>query len=326
MSELARMHFPTEDIKISVVMKRDDILKEIEQKSKDLVPKKVLEVYGKIMMPPAPEDRPYTFGSIVLSSDGKMAYPDDPQGPLIAGKNLLDKEGGMADFWILNMLRAYSDATIIGARTLQAEPKGTSHVFCAEMAEARVKEMGKKTDCPWNVIVSFDGTDIPLEHMIFDTDEIEVRIGTSPQGAEYLQQHMTKPHLIFGPYKDITEVDITDIQAKMAAERNAIPIFATGEGNNPDSKILLYILRKLGIEKLCIESPSYMFHLLDNEAMDEMFINYSAVFVGGNITMGSYKSFSVNDHPHADIVMLGHHRSNFIFTRQILRYGLKENS
>ena len=48
MSELARMHFPTEDIKISVVMKRDDILKEIEQKSKDLVPKKVLEVYGKL--------------------------------------------------------------------------------------------------------------------------------------------------------------------------------------------------------------------------------------------------------------------------------------
>jgi riboflavin biosynthesis pyrimidine reductase len=324
MNGLTRMYFPTKDIKISVVMKREDILQEIEQESRDIVPKKVLEVYGEVMMPPAPEDRPYTFASIVLSSDGKMAYPDDPQGPLIAGKNLLDKEGGLADFWVLNMLRAYSDATIIGARTLQAEPKGTSHVFCKEMAEARVKEMGKKTNCPWNVIVSFDGTDIPLEHMIFDTDEIEVRIGTSPQGAEYLQQHMTKPHLIFGPYKEIEEVDISEIQEKMAAAEKHVPIFATGEGDKPDSKILLYILRKLGIEKLCIESPSYMFHLLENEAMDEMFINYSAVFVGGNITMGSYMSFSVNAHPHAHILMLGHHRSNFIFTRQKIYYGIKE--
>jgi len=317
------MYFPTEDIKISLVMQREDILKQIEEKSQDVVPRKVLDVYGKVLMPPAPEDRPYTFASIVLSSDGKIAFPDDPQGPLIAGKNLLDKEGGLADFWVLNMLRAYADATIIGARTLQAEPKGTSHVFCKELAEARLKEMGKKTDCPWNVIVSFDGTDIPLDHMVFHSDEIEVRIGTSPQGAEYLRQRMTGPYLIFGPYKSIEEVEVNQIQQRMAAAPQAVPIFATGEGNVPDSKILLYILRRLGIEKLCVESPSYMFHLLTNQAMDEMFINYSMVFVGGNITMGSYMSFSVNDHPHADILMLGYHRSNFIFTRQKICYGLK---
>lgn len=324
MSDLLRMHFPTEDIKIQAAMRREDILKEIEQASHDVVPQKVLDVYGKVVMPPPPEDRPYTFASIVLSSDGKIAFPDDPQGPLIAGKNLLDKNGGKADFWVLNMLRAYADATIIGARTLQAEPKGTSHVFCEEMAAARVEVMGKKTDCPWNVIVSFDGTDVPLNHMIFDTDEIEVRIGTSPQGAKYLAENMTRPHLIFGPYKSIAEVNISNIKEQMEAQKFAVPIFATGEGSNPDSKILLYILRKLGIEKLCIESPSYMFHLLDNEAMDEMFINYSAVFVGGNITMGSYKSFSVNNHPHAEILMLGYHRSNFIFTRQKIYYGITE--
>jgi hypothetical protein len=48
MNGLTRMYFPTKDIKISVVMKREDILQEIEQESRDIVPKKVLEVWVKL--------------------------------------------------------------------------------------------------------------------------------------------------------------------------------------------------------------------------------------------------------------------------------------
>ena len=51
MSDLLRMHFPTEDIKIQAAMRREDILKEIEQASHDVVPQKVLDVYGKVVMP-----------------------------------------------------------------------------------------------------------------------------------------------------------------------------------------------------------------------------------------------------------------------------------
>jgi riboflavin biosynthesis pyrimidine reductase len=316
------MNFPTEDIKINVVMKREDILAEIEKSSRDKVPKKVLDAYDEIYMPPAPDDRPYTFASIVLSSDGKIAFYDDPQGPLISSENLLDKNGGLADFWVLNVLRAYADAIIIGAKTLQAEPMGTSHVFCSEMAEARTKEMDKKTNCPWNCIISFDGKDIPLDHMIFETDEIQVQIGTSPMGAEFIKENIKKPYNIFGPYKSVEDVDIKFIKREMDSNPEAVAIFATGEKESPDSSILLYILRKLGIEKLCIESPSFMWHLIDQEAMDEMFINYSAVYVGGVITMGSYKGFSAKNHPHAKILVLGHHKSSFIFTRQKLYYGI----
>lgn len=324
MDQLLRMKFPTEDIKINVVMKREDILEDIKKLSKDKVPQKVLDAYDEIYMPSAPDDRPYTFASIVLSSDGKIAFYDDPQGPLISSKNLLDKNGGLADFWVLNVLRSYADAIIIGARTLQAEPTGTSHVFCSEMAEARTKEMGKKTNCPWNCIISFDGKDIPLDHMIFETDEIQVQIGTSPMGAEYIKENIKKPYQIFGPYNSVNEVDIEVIKSEMEAKPEEVAIFATGENEAPDSNILLFILRKLGIEKLCIESPSFMWHLIDQEAMDEMFINYSAVYVGGVISMGSYKGFTANKHPHAKILMLGHHDSSFIFTRQKLYYGISE--
>ena len=118
---------------------------------------------------------PYTFGSIVLSSDGKMAYPD-PQGPLIAGKIYWIRKAAW-QIWILNMLRA-TDATIIELGLCRLS-QGHFPCFCAEWPRQELK-MGK-TDCPWNVIVSFDGTDIPLEHMILDTDEIEVRIEHLPR-------------------------------------------------------------------------------------------------------------------------------------------------
>ena len=64
-------------------------------------------------------DRPYTFSSIVLSSDGKMAYQDNPSGPLVAKNNFLDPDGSLGDFWVLNVLRSYADGIIVGANTLR---------------------------------------------------------------------------------------------------------------------------------------------------------------------------------------------------------------
>ena len=76
----------------------------------------------------------------------------------------------------------------------------------------------------------------------------------------------------------------------------------------------------MDIRKLCIESPSYMWHLIETKAMDEMFINYSMVFAGGPLAMGVQRPFSATDHPHSELLLLAAHRNNFIFTRQRLRY------
>lgn len=320
MPVLPQFDFPTEDIRLTPLMQNGKALAAIKAASTDIVPQKVLDVYGELYLPEPGSDRPYTFASIVLSSDGKIAFFDDPRGPLIAGNNMLDKAGGKADFFMLNVLRAYADACLIGARTLQAEPEGTSHVFCKELSRARTSVMGKPSEYPVNLVVSFDGADIPLDHILFRTPEIRVMIGTSPDGGRYLGEHMQTSHLLLGPYACAEDVDMPAIRAAIAANPDATPVFLTGVKSLPDSRALLFILRQLGVKKLCVEAPSYMWHLIESHAMDEMFINYSMVFVGGTAAMGSYRAFSAVSHPHSEILSLSCHRSSFLFTRQRLRY------
>ena len=73
------------------------------------------EIYGELKFDKLYEDRPYTYTSLVTSIDGRIAFTDAPQGPLIAKLNQYDGDGAGADWWILNMLRAVSDGDIIGA-------------------------------------------------------------------------------------------------------------------------------------------------------------------------------------------------------------------
>ncbi len=331
-TELPLFPFPTEKIKITSVMKQETILQKMRTDSPDLpTPAKVLDVYGELCFPPAPEERPYTFGSLVQSSDGKIAFPDNPEGPLVAGKNFLDPWGGKADFWVLNMLRAYSDCAVIGAKTLQAEPKGTSHVFCEELAEARIKELGKEGISPWNCIVSFDGTDIPLDHAIFGFPEITVLIGTGPDGAEYLRKnmgeriHIIEPRFVGSDPGSQHSVE-EELRRQWKQAEGKVAVIVTGTGSAPDAPALLKALRVLGVQRAIIESPSYLWHLVGLGAMDEIFFNYSSVFVGGNMVLGGYSSFTTDNHPHGRILQLGTHGEGFLFTRQQFIYNLKEEN
>ncbi len=326
MGKLFMMEFPTEQVQIENCFKNEEVLSEIRAKSPDKTIDKIGAVYGEMLFPPAPEDRPYTFCSVVLSADGKMAFTNRSAGPLIAKENYLDPDGALADFWMLNAMRVYSDGIILGAKTLQSEAHNTSHIFDTEMAAQRVAQLGK-TPCPMNIVVSFDATDIPLDHIIFDVDPEEnfpVAIATSPEGGDYIGEHFNKTHYLVGPYRSTEEIDeqeIKKIQNDMNEEAG-IPVFLTGEGNRPDSRVLLYLLRKLGQERLLIESPSYNWHLMENDMLDEYFINYSMVYAGGGITPGYNRGFAHDGHPHAKLLTVGTHKSSFLFTRQKIFYGV----
>ena len=45
---------------------------------------KVSAAYHELYFPSPSEERPYIFASMVLSLDGKMAFQDNPQGPVVA--------------------------------------------------------------------------------------------------------------------------------------------------------------------------------------------------------------------------------------------------
>jgi riboflavin biosynthesis pyrimidine reductase len=316
MRELAHIHFDTEEIKIRPLYRNEEALKKIQALSPDSPPQKARDVYGDLYFPPAPARRPYTFASIVLSSDGKMAYPDDPKGPLIAGTNKLDTAGGLADFWVLNMLRSYADGVICGAKTLQAEPDSTAHIFCEDLARERLGQMKKPAAHPVNVVVSLDGADIPLDHKIFKSPALYSMIATGKTGGAFLDKTLGLEHTIFGP----GPIDPDALRRCLQAEPKVLPIVITGRESAPDSEELFLLLRTMGIERLCIESPSYIWHLLRNKSLDEIFINYSMVFAGGSVALGAADPFTSTSHPHSELLMLGIHQGHFIFTRQRLRW------
>ncbi|MGX9755533.1 dihydrofolate reductase family protein [Clostridioides difficile] len=325
MNNLEFFNIPKNNLKINILNRNEKILDSIKKESNEnvCIPD-ALEYYTELFFPKSKGKRPYIFSSMVLSSDGKMAYEDNKAGPLIGKNNFVDPDGALADFWVLNVLRAYSDAVIIGARTLQNEPGITCHVFDESLTQQRKDYLNKKYQ-PCGVVVSFDATDIPFDHYTFRVDksqEYKMVIATSPNGWDYIKENSPLKHICIGRFNSIKDVDDCKFE-ELYKDFDVCPVIVTGKDSTPDSKVLLYVLKRLGIEKMCIESPSYCTHLIENELLDEYFMNYSMVFVGGKMTPGCTTAYSHLEHPHSELLTVGMHRNNFIFTRQKLCYGIK---
>jgi riboflavin biosynthesis pyrimidine reductase len=284
---------------------------------------KVVKVYHELYFPRPTEDRPYIFASLVLSMDGKMAFQDNPQGPVIASANSIDPDGGLTDFWVLNVLRAHSDAIIVGAKTLISEPEVVLACFDPDLVTERKTKLGKENIYPLSIIVSLDGKDVPITHSIFSSPEVQTIIATSHQGGLYLQQKYDNEVLLIGPYNTPSEIDGNWIsqQIRNAGKDGKKVVLMTGD-DIPDARLFLNILRKIGIEHLLIESPTYMWLLMNQQMLDEFFVNYSSLYAGGPLTPGYANGFSQQDHPHTKFLIIATHQNSFIFTRQKLVYGL----
>lgn len=129
-TSLFKMPFDIEKTKIRQIYRSEELEKaQVETITCD----EMKQIYGELKFDRLHEDRPYTYTSLVTSIDGRIAFTDAPQGPLIAKMNQYDGDGAGADWWILNMLRAVSDGDIIGAGTMNAESDYTAHVFSQEL-------------------------------------------------------------------------------------------------------------------------------------------------------------------------------------------------
>lgn len=316
--KLPTIDFDVKSISLETIFENEKQLKLINANSLiKQTPEKIKQAYGEFYFPAALPERPYTFASFVFSIDGKIGFEDNPIGPLISQKNKLDPQGGLIDFWFLNLLRTYSDVIILGAKTLQVEPEASGHIFDLELERARVKDLHKTNRVPINLVVSLDATDIPFDHDIFKHPERKVWINTSPEGVNYLQENCPHAMLTITPkpnenYAEYKEKILT---------HDGIVVICTGKGNLTNAEILLSSLRKLGMQHVLIESPSYSWHLMQKGLLDEAFINYSGLFAGGPITFGLNQPFTAEDHPHTEFLKIAIHQSNFIYTRQKLIYN-----
>jgi riboflavin biosynthesis pyrimidine reductase len=306
--------FDAEKLQFDFFYPEPDLLKRLLSGAVMSTPGKVKAVMGDLVFPPPPSRRPYLYGCMVLSFDGKMGFSDNPEGHLISKENRYDGLGAAADFWIMNVCRCYADAVILGTGTLKVRPHTLwfAEISDPDLIKARAG-LGKKTEQPLNIIASVDGRDVPLEAKILDMNPPPL-IMTSESGAEYLAGALRRPcRIITAPFDS----------AFSAGSSGPIRIIASGK-QTPDTAGLLAILRQSGLEYVSVEAPGYIWHLIRESRLDEYFLNYSGVMAGGGYSAGTAAPFTTAAHPHAALLSLGFHKG-FIYTRQKLIYDREEN-
>lgn len=314
-TSLFKMPFDVEKIKLNKIYE-SEALKAAEVNT--LTSAHIKDIYGELKFNELYEDRPYTYTSLVTSIDGKIAFTDAPQGPLISRLNKYDENGATADWWILNMLRSVSDGVILGAGTMQAESDYTCHVFDQDLEDARI-EAGLPP-VPWNIISSVNPAHIPFDHVLFKSPEVPVMISTCAAGLDVIKENIKNEYVIIGPTYDIKDVTDEMIQL-MKDNQDKVIVIATGE-KAPDSKVALCIMKKFGLDKILVEAPTYMHHLVVHGLMDELFFDYSCIYIGGQaLSIGKFgKEFGSKDHPHTKMLSIHSHSDHFFYFRHKLMY------
>ncbi len=292
-----------------------------EYTDKGVGTKESINAFGELNFPKAGEERIYTIGAFVTSIDGKIAYLDNSFGPMVAKANLHDKSGAELDFWILNLLRASMDAVFIGAGTMQKEPECYAGIYDKVLLNERITR--NLPSSPWGIVCSLDGTDIPFQHELFNLSP--TMINTSPEAIYTIAENIGKEYFIIGPYNSISEIDDEKVIGDFQKYKDAkIPIILTGQGEKTNSVVLFRILKLLGINKALVESPSYCHSLMKEGLLDELFLGYSCVYIGGNaIGLGhGMEPFTSKSHPHSELLSIHSHYPGFLYLRHKLIYGL----
>jgi riboflavin biosynthesis pyrimidine reductase len=308
MKDQFKIEFPSELIKLIKIYQSNDS----EYKKKTLViDNKIKEVYGDFCFPSLPKNRTYTLGSFVQSIDGKIAYPESPDGTLVAKGNRKDSGGALADYWILNMLRSVCDAVLMGDRTITREPKLTGHVFDSDLENTRIK--AGKHAVPLHVVVSGDGFDFPVNHRIIEDPEIPLLIVSTEQGHKNLKGKLGS--------------NFTDLNSTSTSmlPKNIKGLVSMGRDGRINLQELLVYLKTRGINTMLIESPTFLVSLMGGKLLDELYLNTSSVFIGGEaMSLGKrMESFSVDSHPHCKVISIHSHSDYFFYTRYRMEY---ENS
>ena len=100
MNKLTFFTMPKDNLKVRMIEENTALMAEIRAAASD---KTVLpdahDYYNDVLFPDAPVDRPYTMASIVLSSDGKMAFADNSTRYSLINDIMNDSFKGLRDFY-----------------------------------------------------------------------------------------------------------------------------------------------------------------------------------------------------------------------------------
>ena len=313
--------FPEKDIKMTKIHENRKILNGIKKVSGKMpTSAKVDTVYGKLPFPDITDklSRPYFTGSMVLSMDGRMGFEVDPSSRTLARSNELDPTEGLADLWMVNVLRTFSDAIILGSSTLHAEPDFTGHVYDPDLQQYRLGRSDRFKPIPWNIVITRRPEKLPWDHPVLDTPEIPVLMVIPADKTEAISLCAGK-HFCYQRVKIEKKSDIMkamflndDLETHLVA---ALP-----EKNFPDWILMMELMNRLKIRQVTVESPYYIYELMKNKILDEVFATQTGVYVGGNVMPGIKQGFSTATAPLSNLVSIHLTGSNVLMTRQLLHY------
>jgi riboflavin biosynthesis pyrimidine reductase len=280
-----RKNFITNDLKLNLIFKDFDE----SYQNHGFSCEKIIDIYGiPFIYQKYNSKRPLIWGMFVSSIDGKIAFQDNTDGSLVARNNFMDTNGGLSDFWLMNMLRSQADAVLIGNNTLKHIINATGHIFDEDLENCRL--YNRLSKIPYNILVSNTGKNIPYDHNLFKNQEIPIVIGTSSEGYKYICKNSNLKY-----YSNIT--------------------FIVEGDNSLHTPIFMEKLKSMGINKVVIEAKSYFDYLIKHNIVDEIFLSISGVYAGGSNILGDAFTFSSDNHPHFKIVSIHTHKNNFLFIR-----------
>lgn len=151
------------------------------------LPPELAKLYGHLQFPLQPDHlhRPYVLANFVTSLDGvvSLEVPGHAGGGDISGNTTYDH-------MVMGLLRAVSDAVIVGAGTLRASPnhRWTAEYIYPPLATAyrQLRLNIGKTTPPLNVIATGEGS-IDIQQPLFQSGEVPVLIVTTTQGEQRLR-------------------------------------------------------------------------------------------------------------------------------------------
>ena len=210
---------------------------------------------GDLAFGASPRQRPYVLGNFVQTLDGVVSYT------IVGQSGGQPISGGCAeDLFLMGLLRAVSDAVLIGAGTLRGDP-GQVRIPEAIYPEAArlyaaLREKAGKPSLPLNVILSSSGN-VDFTEPTFHTASLRAAIITTVEGAERLA-------------------------AVSADKRGNATVYSTGESGATTPAAVLRILHKeLGVRLLLHEGgPSVFGQFLRANLIDTLFLTQAPQIAG----------------------------------------------
>lgn len=150
------------------------------------LPPDLASLYGELRIASAHHDRPRVISNFVSTLDGVVSLnlPGHSGGSEISGFNRHDR-------LVMGILRAVSDAVVVGAGTLRAVPRHlwtAGYVFpsLADSYRQLRRAMGKSGE-PLNVIVTASG-ELDLGLPVFQSDSVTTLVVTTDNGSRRLAE------------------------------------------------------------------------------------------------------------------------------------------